>query len=378
MAVVTPRVAASPHVLRFARTEAGFDLAEAARRAAIGVDRLAEFESEEGEREPTLGQLRKLAELYDRTLAFFLLPVPPESDLPTVPDFRSLGDDGLSAAVRREMRRAERRRRVLVDLEQMSGWDLMDVGFTGTDDETAAALVRDRLGVSVEDQRAQRGQDDALRMWIAALEEAGTIIFQMSRVSSDECRGFSVFHEVGPVVVLNGGEPPGARAFTLMHELGHLLLRDGGICTVWNNQQTERRCNRFAAEVLMPRSAVGEIAFGEDSDHDVDRVARAFHVSRDAAAIRLRELQLITQDDVDAVRADTVERLAAARAKQRESEGGPPHYRTHLRNLGERYVGSVLDAFESGRIDFADVTSFLEAKTSTVDRMTSQIEGRGR
>ena len=377
MAVATPRVAVSPRVLRFARTEAGYDLVEAARRAGISTDRLAEFEGGDGDLEPTLAQLRKFADLYDRTLAFFLLQAPPLSDLPDVPDFRSLGDDGFSSSVRREMRKAERRRNILLEYEPIDGWELMDIGLDEAGTGGAAAFVRERLGVTVQDQVAQPNHDTALRMWMRALEDAGTAIFQMSRVSSDECRGFSVYHDVAPIIVLNGGEPPGARIFTLMHELCHLLLRDGGVCTVWNDQQTERRCNRFAAELLMPGPAVREIAFGEDADHDVQRVARGFQVSQDAAAIRLRELGLITQEDVDAVRAETIDRLALAKAKQKASEGGPPHYRTHLRNLGDRYVTSVLDAHRDGRIDFADVTSFLEAKTGTVDRMAKEIESRG-
>ena len=376
MAVATPKVAVAPQVLRFARTEAGFTLQEAARRAAIGAERLAEFESDERELEPTLAQLRKLAELYDRTLAFFLLPTPPPSDLPDVHDFRSLSDQGISPAVRREMRKAERRRSILLEFEPMDRWELVDIALDGRT-AVGAAAVRRRLGITVADQAAQRNQDDALRMWMQSLEDAGVVIFQMSRVSSEECRGFSVYHDVAPVIVLNGAEPPGARLFTLMHELCHLLLRDSGVCTIWNDQQTERRCNRFAAELLMPAEAVRTVAFGEDAEHDVQRVAQHFNVSRDAAAIRLRELQLITQEDVDAVRADTIERLAIARAKQKESEGGPPHHRTHLRNLGDRYVMTVLDAHRDGRIDFADVTSFLEAKIATVDRMASELENRG-
>ncbi len=377
MPVATPRVAAEPRVLRFARSEAGFSVTEAARRAGISADRLADFEQDDRASEPTLAQLRKLAEVYDRTLAFFLLPAPPDSDLPAIHDFRSLGDDGISPAVRREMRKAERRRSVLIEFEPIPRWELGDINLDQVGTEDAAALVRERLGVTVQDQAAQPNHDGALRLWTGALEDAGTAIFQMSRVSSDECRGFSVYHDIAPIIMLNGSEPAGARIFTLMHELCHLLLRDGGVCTVWNDQQTERRCNRFAAQLLMPGPAISDVAFGEDADHDVSRVARRFQVSRDAAAIRLRELGLITQDDVDAVRAETVDRLAIARAKQKESDGGPPYFRTHLRNLGDRYVTSVLDAHRDGRIDFSDVTTFLEAKTGTVDRMASELENRG-
>ncbi len=377
MALLTPKVAANPQVLRWARTEAGFRVEEAAGRAGLSVERLTEFENEDREREPSLAQLRKLADVYDRTVAFFLLADPPPSDIPDVPDFRKLGDDRGSPMVRRELRKAERRRRVLLDYETIDRWALADVSLEVVDLEAAADLVRGRLGVSVQDQAAQATTAEALRMWMGALEDAGVVIFQMSRVSSDECRGFSIYHDTAPIIVLNGGEPEGARIFTLMHELCHLLLRDGGVCIVWNDQQTERRCNRFAAQLLMPAGAVRDVAFGEDADHDIQRVARRFQVSQEAAAIRLRELGMVEQTDVDRVRAETRERIAALKAKLRQSDSGPPHYRTHLRNLGDRYVTSVLDAHRDGRIDFADVTSFLEAKIGTVERMEKAIESRG-
>jgi Zn-dependent peptidase ImmA (M78 family) len=109
----------------------------------------------------------------------------------------------------------------------------------------------------------------------------------------------------------------------------------------------------------------------------VEHLARRFRVSRDAAAIRLRGLGRLTQAEVDDIRRETARLVEERRERERETEGGPPHYRTHLRNLGPRYVSAVLEARDSNDISLADVAHFLEAKLSTVDRMETELVQRG-
>lgn len=374
MSVATPRVEANPALLVWARLEAGFTVEEAARKLAVTPDRLISWEL--GDAQPTLAQLRKASEVYARTLATFFLVDIPDSDVPAVHDFRGLATPTLSAALRREMRRAVRRRSVLVDLEDPPAWGLLELPFVGSLADTTQA-ARELLGVPLARQVATGTTAEALKMWIAAFEASGIAIFQMSRMSSDECRGFSVYYDVLPVIVLNGAENEAARVFTLMHELAHLLLRNTGVCLVWNNESVEQRCNAFASQLLMPANEVRRIASGENADEDAERVAKVFKVSYEAAAVRLRGLNLMTQEDVDRLRARARELVAELRRRQRESEGGPPHFRTHLRNLGDRYVSTVLEAYEGDRITFADAANFLEAKVETVERMEAELDRRG-
>ena len=57
---------ANPGVLLWARRMAGLNLAEAAHKASMKPERLADWE--EGELRPTVTQLRKLADIYKRPL----------------------------------------------------------------------------------------------------------------------------------------------------------------------------------------------------------------------------------------------------------------------------------------------------------------------
>src|SRR5262249_12013340 len=61
----------TPTVLIWARESAGLPVELAAKKAAIGSERLAAWER--GEQRPTFAQLRKLSEVYKRPLAIFYL-----------------------------------------------------------------------------------------------------------------------------------------------------------------------------------------------------------------------------------------------------------------------------------------------------------------
>jgi transcriptional regulator with XRE-family HTH domain len=107
----------------------------------------------------------------------------------------------------------------------------------------------------------------------------------------------------GPAIGLDTSQTNGQRRrFTLAHELGHHLLRHsasfhldffdaGGSAgdAPGYNWQHERAANEFAANLLMPASAVRQAA---DRTSDVEYLASAFDVSRQAMAFRLTALGL--------------------------------------------------------------------------------------
>jgi hypothetical protein len=68
--------------------------------------------------------------------------------------------------------------------------------------------------------------------------------------------------------------------------------------------------------------------------------------------------------------------LAAHQVADRASGGGPARHVLQRRNLGERYVGTVLDALARDAITFTDATYYLESSASTVERMERSLVGR--
>jgi len=359
----TPDVPVTPAVLRWAREDTGLSVEEVAKRAGVKLAVAAAWET--GDAHPTLAQLRAVADALGRPVAFFLTPRPPDAHATLPPDFRSRTRTP-SPALRREIRTAHERREFFREIEEAANtWD--------PPSRLEPVAVRDWLGVSVAEIRETPDPAAALKVWIHAVEERGALVFQMSRIEPKECRGFSLSDQDCPVIVLNGADAPQARSFTLLHEVAHLLDREGGMCLLQDEVAVERRCNRLASAVLMPQAALSETQAGPAGFELVDVVVRSFRVSPQAAAFRLRDLNLISQALVDEVLDRTSE--AARRAETREQTGGPAHHVLARRNLGDRYLSAVLDALHTEAITVTDATYLLGERVGTIERFERTLAG---
>ena len=82
-------------------------------------------------------------------------------------------------------------------------------------------------------------------------------------------------------------ESPRRRAFTLAHEIGHILLaHEGGE----HAATEEREANAFAASLLAPAVAVRYLAHRRGCPISTELIAGSFFLSREAAALRARDL----------------------------------------------------------------------------------------
>lgn len=378
------RAPATGELLSWARRQVGLSQEQVAKRLNKKPEAIEQWE--EGVQRPTLNQLRALAAMYRRTPAFFFLQEPPEgAGIERPPDFRAHGGSDLSPSILREIAKADERRKYFIDLTE--GDDSRDLDSrrafhlrAGPTDlsthlDKVAQGIRKRLDVSVEQQMSWPNYSKALSGWIRAVERVGVLVFHMSRIDPDECRGLSLYREPFPIVVLNGAESPQARIFTLAHELGHLVVRASGVCDVWNNDRVEVRCNAFAGALLLPREDLLTELGRSDPAEAIPPLAAQFNVSQSAVAVRLKNLHIVDQDEVDRQLA-LARRLwqeARERQKRRKTKGGPPHHKTHLRNLSGNYVSTVLQALDSERISPVDASYFLDAKLGTIEDMRSDL-----
>ncbi|MGD0743412.1 MAG: XRE family transcriptional regulator [Acidimicrobiales bacterium] len=255
-----------PELLTWARSTAGLDLAEAARKAAVDVDRLANWEN--GEQRPTIAKLRDLARVYRRPLAAFYLPEPPEDPRPPK-DFRRLPGEvaGVeSPELRYELRKAIARRDFALELLVANDEEAPVLGLQAqlTDaPEHLGSKIRRYLGVTPREQARWLPPYGAFNAWRDAIEFAGVLVTQLTDVELSEVRGFSISDQPLAVIAVNIKDAPNGRTFSLMHEFVHVILRQGGLCDLEDEEDrprdllnVERFCNRTAAEALMPEAAV--------------------------------------------------------------------------------------------------------------------------
>lgn len=355
--------------LRWARETMFVERGELARAAHTSEGRIAEFET--GDARPTLRQLENIANKLDRTPAFFFTDPPDESDVPDTADFRAGNGEPIPPLLAREMRRAEQHRDTVLELEGRPEKPALVGAINRRNLAARANEMRDLLGLT-EDFAPPGGRDNrVLSFWRGLLERHGFLTFQATRVELAVFRGLSIHHDVLPIILLNGADSNNGKIFTLFHEVAHLANRTNGMCVLSDDVNEESIANAFAADFLMPRSQVDRIASsaGGTALERAEAMAEALKVSVLAAGVRLRTLDLISDEDLESIRLESDRRWEESRRKR---GGGPDPWRVRYRDLGSGYVGVVARALEDERVDLLDVSYLMNARIPMAKQMIDE------
>ncbi len=369
-------------VLIWARESIGLTQEEAAKKLDMSLVELRMLE--EGPESPTIGQLRKMVNIYKRPLAALLLPEPPRNTN-DIKDFRLLpgkANRSYSSTLTLAFRRAYMQREVAQELAEMA-------------EEMPAPLdlsisIDDNPEVVGEEIRAWLGEPvrkDDLNQWITLVEVKAILVIQIKGVAVDEMRGCSISDQPFPVIMLNGKDSSRGKIFTLMHELTHIILRSGGLCNLEQQRpnatigsvRIERFCNRVAASILMPRTSVlrdpqvaQSVPETRWSDEDLKRLADKYGVSREAMLLRLIELDRATWDYYYSKRIH----VRLVDNDEQDKSGHPGYYRTHLRDYGRLYVSAVLDAYHRRDITGSELSDYLNIKVNNLPGLEAELGKR--
>jgi Zn-dependent peptidase ImmA (M78 family)/DNA-binding XRE family transcriptional regulator len=386
----------NPVVLAWARETAGFDLAAAAAKIDVDEEKLASLER--GEDQPSISQLRKLAEAYKRPLAVLYLPEPPTNSFQAMHDFRRLHDSGLrrfSPELTLEIRLAQQRRELALELFEYG--DEVPVRFkleatTAANAETAAAQIRDALGVTYHLQSHWRDPRVAFIAWRTKIEELGVLVFQASRIETAEASGFAYWSEVLPFMVINRKDAYARRVFSMFHELSHLMIRQSGVSDIdiegprsADDEKIEVFCNEVAAAALMPRDLFLREALivskGENrhewDDATIEVLSHTYSVSREAIVRRLLTLGRTTEVFYRRKRAQYAVEFVHQRERDREKNDGKPIPRNMPRetvaDYGKPFVRRVIENYHLDRISLSDVSGYLGVKVRHVPGIEQQL-----
>lgn len=370
------RAPINPETLAWARKVGQVTAEELATALNVKPGRVAEFEG--GEALPTFRQLTLMASKLDRPLGFFFAPPPAAPDVPETADFRGRGHDDLPADLAREMRRAEQHRDAMLELTGRPANRISDGAITWRTVATRAAALRKFFGLTDAFVPPESHNNQVFNFWRGLLEENGVLVFQATKISLDTFRGLSIHHDDLPLILVNGADSPMGRTFTLFHEVAHLINRTSGLCALRESVAEEAIANNFAANFLMPESAVRtRLSSPIEPDVDVDRLARHFKVSPLAAAVRLRRLDIINDDDLEAIRSASDSNWQRAREAQKQKDSFVPPWRLRYRDLGPTYIGAVARALEDRRIDLVDATYLLNARLPMVEQLLDEYHRTG-
>jgi Zn-dependent peptidase ImmA (M78 family)/DNA-binding XRE family transcriptional regulator len=377
-----------PALLAWARTSAGLEVERAARRAQVSPERLESWER--GDSRPTVNQLRKLGKAYKRPLAVFYLPEPPR-DFQALRDFRRLPGRVTppeSSELRFAIRVAQDRRELALDLYEVIGEEPPRVAFAVTladEPEHVATNLRELLKVRYQDQVRWTAGYEALNRWRAALEASGVLVFQAIDVEPSEIRGFSIYADLLPAIVVNIKDSVRGRVFTMLHELAHIALRQTGMCDLTeqaqigtDEQRVEVFCNRVAGATLVPRDYLlleDAVAVKRDlegwTDEEIQALADRYGASRE---VILRRLLICGRTTEAFYRRKREELQREYEGAERRREGGfaPPH-RIAVSSAGPLFVRLVLDSYHQDHITASDVADLLGVRLKHLGRIESEV-----
>ncbi len=369
-------IAVNHKVLVWAREAIVLNRTNASEKTGISAKRLIQLE--EGEKQPTLDELKELSKAYKRTIATLLLTTPPK-EKPLPADRRTVDSKDLGNFHEKTIMAIRKARALvisLIELKQDAGIAIPRFQYKASlQDNPAIVANKLRKEWNLDEIRQFENINFALDAYIEKVESLGVAVFQLS-LTQDHLRGFSMVDEIVPIIgIKRGGEPATAKIFTLFHELGHVLLNDGGLCDLSENSslQIEKWCNAFSAEILIPTSELlqmnivieqkirGEKIWGKK---ELIELGSRFHVGPLAILRSLLENKLTTLAYYKD-RHQAWNKPSFGRAKHPE---GRNIAKETIKEKGRTYISLAFSAFDQNRIDLKDLSDFLGVRLSYIPK----------
>jgi Zn-dependent peptidase ImmA (M78 family)/DNA-binding XRE family transcriptional regulator len=336
--------------LKIAREAIGYTLEKAEKESGIGTSSLSEFENEK--REPKFSQLSKLAEIYRKSIEFFLTDQPITTEVMLWRE--KPGDE---AVVKEHEARFKQICEQYHKLEALTGE--IKRGNLPHVDIKADEFTYKEVNLFAERVQKEFGLGDLPSASLKqTLEEKYYVkIFHLSFHGS----AISTFsHEFGPAILLNKESKLWRRNFDLAHELFHILtwhtfrVKDAPNAESANRE--EQFANVFASRLLLPTDAVKnriESAMKEKQEisfEALDEIAREFGVSLDALMWRLLYLYNKPVEQIEKY-------IAHAKSI---IDNLPPRKSDDAEELSERYCRLATKALREGKLSLMRFAKYME------------------
>ena len=372
----------TPKLLTWARETTGYSVEQVAKRLKKNPDEIRKWEN--GDSTPTVSQLERLAyDIYKRPLAvFFLNTIPKEpnlkSELRTLPESEI---DSFSIIFRKNIRETRDKQYALQELFPLgnpsSEYLLSKFHFEKSRPEQSAQNLRDFLNISIELQQSFKKPEDAFKYYRNLLAEYGIYIFQYSL--PHDIRGFCLYDKDFPVSTISSQDWPNGKIFTIFHELAHLFFKTSGVTKQKEaisfrnpeSKEIEIACNRFAADVLVPKRILLRMPVVRDKKDTVwdieslKGIAKVFNVSVEVILRRLLDLNLATRKQYEDYR--------QGMPRRRKPKGGPEYGVRIVTQLGPNFVRAVFSQLRTNKINALEASDYLNVKVDFFQKLQGAL-----
>lgn len=382
-AIMSARLEVAPRMISWARERAGLTVDDLAGR----FKRLQQWEM--GAVKPTIRQLQDFARATHTPVGYLFLGEPPVETLP-VTDFRRMPDAKHrtpSPDLLDMLYLCQQRQEWYRDFASSYGErpvELVGSATTDVDPSQAAARARLFLNFEVDDRADIPTWSEGLRVLRQRAEDAGILVMISGIVGSNthrkldpaEFRGFALSDVLAPLIFVNGTDTKAAQIFTVAHEIGHLVLGESGVSNPQpassDNRTSERWCNAFAAELLVPIDALSRSErTHDDLTEEIKLLARRFKVSTLVVLLRVHDAGWITRQELRTAYQAELERVKGLEVR---GGGGGDFYNTLPVRVSERFARAVVSDTLEGQTLYRDAFRMLGFRNqATFDRLTVEL-----
>jgi Zn-dependent peptidase ImmA (M78 family) len=382
------KIAINPDRLHWCMTSIGMSIDGLSSDVDIAVQTLEKVMEKQAVL--SVNQLEKLANYFKRSLMFFLDPNEVNEEKVYSPQFRTINNQKpiTSPKLRAFIERVEKLRTVYLGLmEELESpisnqWHLnFESGAGGI--KSLSSNVREWLGIS---------PSDSFEDIRNAVESKGILVVVSNGYNGkwqiekeNPVRGFCLYFEVLPIIVVKKQLSKGAQAFTLIHELAHLLLHKKSSIDDEEDFQSyrgiEKEANEFAGNLLIPDHFLRELDVEnllslniEEYDNFLSVYKQRWCVSGEAILVRLLIDNKIPQQSYQIYKKFKEQKAANDRLRKTGSIPRMYRHREPINVFGKPFVYAVFDSLHSRNITLAKASTYLDnLKISDVRQLEEYV-----
>lgn len=343
-----------------------------------------------GTKHPTFNQLDTLSKKLRVPVGYLILDEPID-DEPPLMKYRTV-DSFETEKTSRELidtiKIIENQQEFVSDYRKKHGFDpLKYVGYFQVNEsvEDFVEFSRELLGIEEDWQTFLKGKEP-FKYFREKLSEIGVLVLVNGIVGQNthrpldinEFRAFVIIDQFAPAVFINTNDSKNGQLFSLLHEFAHILLGEqelynAGIKIENQTTEVEKKCNQFAAEILIPNNQFinkWDQFKNIDDEEKIAEVAAYFKVSEIVAARKAFDNYYISKKEYNEIAQATFELYESN--KRKEKKGGDYWNNLKFKMDSEMY-STVKNSVYEGDIQYTEALRLLGISRRAFDYLDNNI-----
>ena len=200
----------------------------------------------------------------------------------------------------------------------------------------------------------------------------------------EEFRAFALVDSYAPLIFINTRDTDSGKLFSLLHEAAHIWIGSDSLYNAVNSNRHSKSefvnsdevlCNAVAAEILMPQKIFIDIwsksSHFRNLSEKLEVVAKQFKCGEVPVARRALDNGFIDKDDYDLVVKEAIKNQSL-----RGKGGGGDFYNVQLTRIDNRFLLSLDNHVQEGRMLHTDAYRLTKTKGKTFNNLVDKARGR--